>query len=677
MSVVTFDGDQLLIIVDNGVTEIDVKIDLYSDWKEWVKIGDNAKYLQAMRAVGGDPLPGSKALGSTFFLMNGWRIRPYEGSHTLTVNGNLYTEEGESPYISTLGSYNIMVISVVSSLVDSTVQQLPEIEYGSFQDAVHIDATSGFSGTTYPTGTPAQPVDNLADAISIATARGFTDLHIVGNFTFGATDSISNYRIIGEGMENTTLTFTSGCVLAYCTIRDARIQGEGFGIVAFERCHIHNYQSSALAPSAAFVRIDSCMLCFPTAIPSNYTGTLTIVNCYSSPDAPTLDLNGADFRLAIRGFTGRLIIENGTNASLTDATIDMTGEITIDNSCTAGTLVLRGMGEIIDQSAGMTVDTTAFIKMGEVEYSSFGGAIHIDQTNGTDSPVYPYGTPVSPCKTMANIVAIRADRGFNVVESHGPLVVGVGVSTGLTYRGTGSGGSGFTTFDVTGHEVDHCIFEKCTVTGAAVDGSDFDANDCDLEDLSGVVIKAHDCLLKGTIQLSGGDEVPLEDSNFYNCTDGVPGSGTPIVSVNTSNGVGFWNYSGGLKLTDVTTVGTNISVNFSAGRLIVDSSSTEGSIMVRGIGSLVGTTGGTTINQDGLLDRTSIANALLQLADGVETGYTVQEALRIMSSVLAGKASGFPSGLTKVFRDVNDTKDRVTATTDGSGNRTAVTLDPN
>jgi hypothetical protein len=675
MSKVTFDGMNRLIIVDPGITDLDVKIDLYSDWKEWVKVGNNSQYSQAMRATGGDPLPGSKSLGSTFFLMNGWRIRPYEGSHTLNVNGNLYTEEGVSPYVSTLGVYNVMIISTVSSLVDSTVQQLPEIEYGLFQDAVHIDATSGFSGTTYPTGTPAQPVDNLADAISIATARGFTDLHIIGNFTFGATDSIAYYRIIGEGMENTTLTFTPGCVLAYCTVRDARIQGQGFGIVAFERCHIHNYQSSALAPSSAAVRIDSCMLCFSTTMPSNYTGDLSIINCYSSPDAPTLDLNGAAFRLAIRGFTGRLIIENGTNAGFTDATIDMTGEVTIANSCTAGTLVLRGTGEIIDQSAGMTLDTTAFIKMGEVEYSSFGGAIHIDQTNGIDSSVYPSGTPVSPCKTMANVAAIRAERGFTVVESHGPLALGVGVSIGLTYRGTGSGGSGFTTFDLTGHEVDHCIFEKGTITGAAVDGSDFDANDCDLEDLSGVVIKARDCILKGTIQLSGGDEIPLEDSNFYNCTDGVPGSGTPIVSVNTSNGVGFWNYSGGLKLTDITTVGTNISVNFAAGRLIVDSSSTEGSITVRGIGSLVGTTGGTTINQDGLLDRTSIANGLLDLANGVESGLTTRAGLRLAIAALLGKVSGAPAGPI-VFRDTNDTKDRITADVDSFGNRLTVTLDP-
>ncbi len=43
--------------------------------------------------------------------------------------------------------------------------------------------------------------------------------------------------------------------------------------------------------------------------------------------------------------------------------------------------------------------------------------------------------------------------------------------------------------------------------------------------------------------------------------------------------------------------------------------------------------------------------------------------------VWCGKVSGAGSG-TEVFRDVNDTTDRVTATVDETGNRTAITLVP-
>lgn len=68
--------------------------------------------------------------------------------------------------------------------------------------------------------------------------------------------------------------------------------------------------------------------------------------------------------------------------------------------------------------------------------------------------------------------------------------------------------------------------------------------------------------------------------------------------------------------------------------------------------------------------------ALLDLAAGVETGLTVREALRLMAAVLFGKVSGATSlGGTIKFRDMADSKDRVTATTDATGNRSEVETD--
>ncbi len=68
------------------------------------------------------------------------------------------------------------------------------------------------------------------------------------------------------------------------------------------------------------------------------------------------------------------------------------------------------------------------------------------------------------------------------------------------------------------------------------------------------------------------------------------------------------------------------------------------------------------------------ADALLDRADGIETGWSLRQALRIIFSVLAGKANGL-SGTTVTFRDVNDSKTRVTATVDSVGDRSALTLD--
>jgi len=117
----TFDGDNLLIIMDNGTTEIDAQI-LYSDWKEWQLLSDNSKYYEAFRTIGGDSLTPTVEAGDYYFLRNdyGWRIRPYEGDHELTINGNLYGNDTTLPiFTPTVGSYQVLIKQQLSSLTQT------------------------------------------------------------------------------------------------------------------------------------------------------------------------------------------------------------------------------------------------------------------------------------------------------------------------------------------------------------------------------------------------------------------------------------------------------------------------------------------------------------------------------------------------------------------------------
>lgn len=68
-----------------------------------------------------------------------------------------------------------------------------------------------------------------------------------------------------------------------------------------------------------------------------------------------------------------------------------------------------------------------------------------------------------------------------------------------------------------------------------------------------------------------------------------------------------------------------------------------------------------------------LAQTLLDSSD-IEAGVTMRESMRLMLSALAGKLSGAET-TTVVIRDVNDSKNRIVATVDGNGNRTAVTYD--
>lgn len=71
----------------------------------------------------------------------------------------------------------------------------------------------------------------------------------------------------------------------------------------------------------------------------------------------------------------------------------------------------------------------------------------------------------------------------------------------------------------------------------------------------------------------------------------------------------------------------------------------------------------------------AVADALLDRADAVETGITPRGALRLSVAADAGKTNGMTLAGTAHLRDVADTKNRVTATVDGLGNRTATSVD--
>lgn len=82
---------------------------VYVAWVDWVATSDNAKYLPAFSAVGGDALGGGLFIPPYYFLRNGWRVRPMESNHSLTITGNLFVDGGGVPVVSTLGTYQVNV----------------------------------------------------------------------------------------------------------------------------------------------------------------------------------------------------------------------------------------------------------------------------------------------------------------------------------------------------------------------------------------------------------------------------------------------------------------------------------------------------------------------------------------------------------------------------------------
>ena len=110
----TFDPVNKLIILKPGVTAIDVEIDLYSDAKEeWLADEELNKYKFPFRVVGGDTTEGEQAIAGYFYLKYGWRVRPQEANHLLTITGILLVDGGGDPFVNTLGNYNVRIKYVI------------------------------------------------------------------------------------------------------------------------------------------------------------------------------------------------------------------------------------------------------------------------------------------------------------------------------------------------------------------------------------------------------------------------------------------------------------------------------------------------------------------------------------------------------------------------------------
>ena len=101
---ITLNGSTKRIILDSASVSV---AQIWSAWVDWHEA--NQQWPLAFQLVGGNALGGGLFIPPYFFLMNGWRVRPMEASHNLTITGNLFVDGGGVPVVSTLGAYQVNV----------------------------------------------------------------------------------------------------------------------------------------------------------------------------------------------------------------------------------------------------------------------------------------------------------------------------------------------------------------------------------------------------------------------------------------------------------------------------------------------------------------------------------------------------------------------------------------
>lgn len=226
---------------------------------------------------------------------------------------------------------------VRTSASSATLQELLDIQHSSFNGGVTVDVTSIYSGTAFPNGTPRQPVNNMADALTIATSRGFSIFYIIGNVTLDSGPNLVNKIFIGESRDKTTITIQAAATVSGTEFRDATITGTLDGANSIEQCLIND-----------LVDIDgtvaNCLLTGTITLAG--TGTANLINCWSGDPttSPEINMGGSGSALGLQNYNGSITLSNKTGSEEVDVELN-SGSVTIEDTVTTGTITLRGIGK--------------------------------------------------------------------------------------------------------------------------------------------------------------------------------------------------------------------------------------------------------------------------------------------------------------------------------------------
>lgn len=444
------------------------------------------------------------------------------------------------------------------------------IEFSSFNEGVTIDVLNGVVGTVFPRGTLELPVNNLADAKIIANSRGLEKLYIIGDITFGATDVLDGYTIVGQNPIKSTFTLIPGLSSVGCEFTGATIDGVLDGNSLIEKCIIEDL---------TYIEgiINECIL--KGTIVLSGSMTTNILNCHdgvAGDDKPVIDMGGSGQSLTVGAYCGELEIrnKNGTDKVSIDV---MAGEIVLDSTVTNGEIDVRGVGRLIDNSTGTTeVNWTALISRDD-----YNEVVYVDTSSAQTGTNFPSGTNKAPVNNLSDGIAIAESLGINVIEIKGSVSI-PSTLNGFILR------SSFYTFgniDLNNQDVSFCVFDSISITGSGT--GFFHAKNCSiLSGMSNVNADFRGCILMGAFSV-----LPTGSLRGRGCV--VPGITTSF-DLNNNGNLSLSDTTGIFVINNISSPSSFISITGNA-FVTLSSSCVGGSAFLVGIGSLTDQSNGTTV----------------------------------------------------------------------------------
>ncbi len=337
-----FDGVNRIITLPEatgGVRTIQVE-EIYDEAKQtFLNVAMRKEGPFPFLTSGGEELTTGVDSGAYYRLRNGsgygWRIRPFEADADYFFVGNLTPVDSSLRVLEpTIGDFTVGVFGLqpITQNVDQLLTQGQDAQY---RGIVHVDQANGVPDTGYPVGLESDPVSNITDAKAILARVGGNEIHFNGTLTLD--QDVEMYRIMGSNAVSTNFLALAGFSLDGSYVESAYISGTQGGTSVFEA-----YKCGFQAITDLEVTAERCTFFDNVSLRAGSTNTW--VNCTSgvpNNGKPQVD-GGTAIELQVRGWIGGFDLRNVTNAGFVSSLDFHIGRLAIQNSCTAGAVVIGG-----------------------------------------------------------------------------------------------------------------------------------------------------------------------------------------------------------------------------------------------------------------------------------------------------------------------------------------------
>jgi hypothetical protein len=289
------------------------------------------------------------------------------------------------------------------------------LQKGLFADGTVWVDPAGTNSTAWPYGSAPYPTSTIANGKIIADAMKIQRINITGTISLVA--AMENYELIGSGnIDVAELVDINSQSIEHSTLKNLTVTGIGGNAALIsDQTRYTNCLIYAHTNIQGVIQGGSC----GGACSIRDTGYATFTDVYfGQGGACTLTLQ-APTQCDIINMRGDLVL-SGMDGGVCKVTMTDGSSITIDNTCTAGSITLTGIGTVTDNSTGTTV--VALADTPTVLHATTDAAIaalnNFDPANDAVANVTLVDTTTTNTDmlTVANIIAGIADGSYDLQE---------------------------------------------------------------------------------------------------------------------------------------------------------------------------------------------------------------------------------------------------------------------